>query len=99
MDKADIERERVLLMPVRELITIDSVREQWLAGHERIFIIRGHLEETPMAYRDFHTPDALKASLCQVAIGRPALYVTWRRNPFNKFRWNEHDIISVETQP
>lgn len=96
MDNADIDRERILLMPVRELIAIDSVREQRLAGNERIFIVRGHLDESPMAYRDLRTADVFKAALCRCSIGRPALWIKWQRNLFNKFAWNEHDILDVE---
>lgn len=96
MDKADIERERILMRPVRELLTITEVREQRLAGNERIFLIKAHVEETPMAYRSLRTMDSLKASFCRAAISRPAIYVTWQRNPFNKMAWNEHDIVSVE---
>lgn len=98
MEKADIERERILLMPVRELLTIESVREQRLAGNERIFLVRGHLHEILMASRSLRTPDPWKASLCEAAIGRSAVWVKWRRNLFNKFAWNEHDILSVESQ-
>lgn len=96
MDQADIERERLLMMPVRELITIDSVREQRLAGNERIYIVRGHFDDSPSGYRDLRTPDVFKAALCRCSIGRPALWVTWQPNPFNKFRMNEHDILEVE---
>ncbi len=96
MDKADIERERVLMMPVRELITIESVREQYLAGNERIFLIRGYLDDTPMATRSLRTPDPWLASACKVAIGRPSVWIKWQRNPWNKFAWNEHDILNVE---
>lgn len=98
MDNSDLERERLLMMPVRELLTIDSVREQRLAGNERIYIIRAHLDDIPIAFRDLRTGDAFKASLCRVSVGRPALWVTWQRNPFNKFAWNEHDILHVEPQ-
>jgi hypothetical protein len=98
MEKADIEREKLLMMPVRELITIESVREQRLAGNERIYIIRGYLGDNTMAYRNLRTADVFKAALCRVSIGRPAVWVKWQRNPFNKFAWNEHDILDVEVQ-
>lgn len=98
MDRADIERERVSLLPVRELITVTDVRPIRLSGHEEIFIIKGHLDETPMAMRSLRTTDGLKASVCRAAIGRPSIYITWQRNPFNRMAWNEHDLITVEPQ-
>lgn len=98
MDNADIERERILMMPVRELLTITDVKPIRLAGNEELFLVKAHLEETPMAYRNLRTMDGLKASFCRAAISRPAIYVTWQRNPFNKMAWNEHDILSVEEQ-
>lgn len=98
MDKADIARERVSVLPVRELLTIESVRSIWLAGHEELFLIRARLDDSITGYRTLRTPDALKAALCQCSIGRPAIYVTWQRTPFNKMAWNEHDILDVETQ-
>lgn len=98
MDNAEIERERILMMPVRERLTITEVRPIRLAGNEELFLVRAHLEETPMTYRNLRTMDGLKASVCRCAIGRPALFITWQRNPFNKMAWNEHDILSVESQ-
>lgn len=96
MDKADLERERVSLLPVRELMTITAVREQRLAGNERIFLIKAHLEETVMAYRYLRTRDGLEASACRAAIGRHPLLITWQRKSFDKMAWNEHDIVKVE---
>lgn len=98
MGKADIERERVSLLPVRELITITDVRPIRLAGNEEIFIIKGHLDETQMAMRSLRTTDGLKASVCRAAISRPSIYITWQRNPFNRMAWDEHDLIAVEPQ-
>ncbi len=96
MDMAEIKRERLLLLPVRELITITDVRSIRLAGGEELFLVRGHLDEAIVAMRSLRTMDPWKASLCRAAIGRPSVYLTWQRNPFNKFAWNEHDIIQVE---
>lgn len=96
MTRADIERERILLMPVRELMTITDVREVRLAGNEKMFLVKAHLEETPMAYRSLRTTDPWKASACRAAIGRPSVYIEWQRNPFNRMAWNEHDILDVE---
>lgn len=98
MDKADIERERISLLPVRELITITHVRPIRLAGNEEIFIIKGHLDETPMAMRSMRTTDGWKASMCQAAVDMGSVWVTWQRNPFNRMAWNEHDLIAVEPQ-
>ncbi len=96
MEKADIERERISLLPVRELITVTSVRSIRLAGGEELFLVRGHLDEAVVAMRSLRTMDAWKASLCRTAIGRPSIFITWQRNPFNRMAWDEHDIISVE---
>ncbi len=91
-----MERERISLMPVRELITVTEVRSMWTAGKTELFLVRGYLDETPLASRHLRTLDPWKASICKEAIGGKSLAITWQRDPFSRMSWNEHNILQVE---
>lgn len=98
MTSSDIAKEKVSLLPVRELVLISSVQEIWIAKGERIFLIKGDVFGSPLSARSMRTSNAWNASLCRAAIGHPPIFLTWQKNPFNRMAWNEHDLISVEPQ-
>ncbi len=96
MTSEDIVKERLSLMPVRELITVTEVRSQWLSKSVELFLVRGYLDETPLASRHLRTLDPWKASICKEAIGGRSVAITWQRDPFSRMSWNEHNILKVE---
>lgn len=96
LNKAHAETDRVRFLPVREQIVVTGVREVRLAGGERLFIIKGHVEGDILSGRSLRTPDQWKSALCQQSIGGNAVDVVWQRNPFDRTAYDECDLISVQ---
>lgn len=98
-DKADLDRERVSLQPVRELMTITSVdtfTAASLGRRQDLFLICGYVFQKPIEQRRLRTPSGFMATLCRAKIGLSPLQLTWKRNPFNNKSWLEYDLLKVE---